>query len=183
MQLKWSIAGITFLGIVAAFCAAVLVASLRATPVRTIEVVRNENAKIVVASRAIPAMTLIDKDDVAMTVIEKSAIPVDGFTSVVQVIGKVVSTPMVAGQAFAHTDFVGQNPGVRLAADLPPGMRAVSIELGEYSASFNLLYPGSHVDVLGSFRLTASRLKKGQAVSTTLIQDVKVLAVGGSYPL
>ena len=177
MNLRWSIAGVTFLGIVAAFCAAALVASLRVTPAQPVEEVRQQEVKVVVAARALEAMSVVDKDDVALMTVDQDGAPAEAFTSSLQVIGKVLSVPMVAGQALTKSSLAGQDPGVRMAAELPSGMRAVSVELGEYSGLRGLLYPGCFVDVLGAFRLTANGLKQGQAVSTTLLQGVTVLAV------
>jgi Flp pilus assembly protein CpaB len=61
---------------------------------------------------------------------------------------------------------------------LPEGMRAVSLSLSSSSISGGLLYPGCVVDVLASFRLSSS--ERGQALSTTLLRGINVLAVKGT---
>ncbi|MHC4758893.1 MAG: Flp pilus assembly protein CpaB, partial [Planctomycetota bacterium] len=56
-------------------------------------------------------------------------------------------------------------------------MRAVSVMLPKEAVSGGLLYPGCVVDVIASFRLSGAYKDKGQAISTTLLHAVQVLAV------
>jgi len=58
-----------------------------------------------------------------------------------------------------------------------PGMRAVTIGTDQISGVAGLLVPGSRVDVLGTFRVTASGPQGAATVVTKLIaQNVQVLA-------
>jgi Flp pilus assembly protein CpaB len=60
-------------------------------------------------------------------------------------------------------------------------MRAVSVALSSSSVSGGLLYPGCVVDVLATFKLAGANRNdiKGEAISTTLLYGIQVLAVQG----
>jgi Flp pilus assembly protein CpaB len=59
------------------------------------------------------------------------------------------------------------------------GKRAVTLSLDDHSGLERILYPGCIVDVVASFKVNASE-EMGRAVSTTLLQNIEVLAVEGS---
>ena len=84
---------------------------------------------------------------------------------------------MVEGQVLTESCFVTEGSGAQLAAALPHGMRAVSITLSGRAVSGGLLYPGCVVDVLASFSLPSVDRDRGQAISTTLLHGIQVLAV------
>ncbi len=177
MNLKWSITGMTVLGIAAAFCAALLVASMRTTSVRPQSQIGANQIRIVVASKPLEALTVLGTGDLTSTVIDTTDAPEGYFGNPVQVIGKVLSAPVIAGQAITKPIVSAHGPGVRLSTNLPAGMRAVSVEPSGHSGLPGLLYPGCLVDVLGSFQLEPTRHRRGRAVSTTLLQGVRVLAI------
>ena len=64
-----------------------------------------------------------------------------------------------------------------MAAAIPHGMRAISIMFPNHAITGGLLYPGSIVDILASFRLPSKDRVRGKAISTTLLQGIQVLAV------
>ena len=91
-----------------------------------------------------------------------------------------MSFPVIEGQALTEPDVADRGPGARLASALRPGMRAVNVSPAGYSRLKDLLYPGCSVDVLCTFRTAG---KNRQAVSKTLLENVKVLAVEGQTGL
>jgi Flp pilus assembly protein CpaB len=60
-------------------------------------------------------------------------------------------------------------------------MRAVTVSLSSSQVTGGLLYPGCIVDVLAAFQLRTGLgdATKGEAVSTTLLERVEVLAIQG----
>ena len=56
-------------------------------------------------------------------------------------------------------------------------MRAVSVPVSKHSVMGGLLYPGSIVDVVATFRLSNNDRATGEAISTTLLHGVQVLAI------
>ena len=174
MSAKWSLAALIGVGMIAAMCAAVLVAGSRAGkgnkpagPPPEIE--------IAVAAAALPAGKVIEQGDV-----ESQSVPVSdaamGSVPASQAIGKVLATPMVKGQAFNSESFATESTGMRVATAIPQGMRAVSVALSKHSGLKGLVYPGSIVDVVASFRIRSEGSLQSEAVSVTLLQAIQVLA-------
>jgi len=89
-------------------------------------------------------------------------------------------TVVVEGQVLTRYCFVTEGTGAQLASALPYGMRAVSVPIAGHSLMGGLLHPGSVVDVLATFKLRTGKESRGQAISTTLLHSVQVLAIEAS---
>jgi pilus assembly protein CpaB len=171
--MKWSIVGLVVVGVVAALLAAVLMGLLR-TGARG---GGSREVDIMVATQDLPAMSVVDSNSVAVKRVRRSQAP-EGFVSdPVQVVGKVLALSVKQDQAFTQTCFAGKGSGVNLAAAVSKGMRAVSLSLTDYAAMEGLLYPGSVVDVLASFRIPREETRGEEVISMTLLAGVQVLAV------
>ncbi len=174
--MKWSIAGLLFFGVVAAVCAAVLVASLR---VETRARSSSGEVQFLVAAKDLPRSKILDPDSIVEKSVPVRDAPEGHIANAVGVIGKVLALPMVEGQPFTKSCFASEGTGYRVASVLPEGMRAVTISLYDYAGLSGLLYPGCSVDVLTSFRMTGNQAQGGEAMSTTLLQGIQVLAAEG----
>jgi pilus assembly protein CpaB len=171
--MKWSIVGLVFFGLVAAFSAAILVASLRANS-------RGDTSKVtvLVAAKALPRSKVIDKDAVVEKTVSRKEAPEGALVNHVQVIGKVLAMPMMEGEVFKEECFASSSSGYRVASVLPEGMRAMTLSLSDFGGLLGILYPGCYVDVLTSFRLPGTEgVCKSEAMSMPLLQAVQVLAV------
>lgn len=176
--MKWSIVGLLFLGIVAALCATLLVSSLLAgVNRRTRPAEAPTHVEVMVATRALPAMTMVRAGDVISQKVPVAEASTGYLGSAVQVVGKVLAVPLVEGQAFHKGCFADEGSGIYLAAALPDGMRAVSVSLSSYSGLLGLLYPGSLVDVMVSFQPPGNTAQNKDAISITLLEGVEVLAI------
>ncbi len=170
--MKWSLAGLVVVGIIAAVSAALLVATMQSGGGPTVA----REITIVKAKRDLKAFTVVRAEDVEEVKVQRGKEPEGALTGIEKVVGKPLIFQMSEGQTFTGKSFVPEGGGANLAAMLKPGMRAVSVSLADYAGLNGLLYPGAHVDVLASFRLTSGKTS-GTAVSTTLLQDVMVLAI------
>lgn len=175
MKGKWFIVGLVLLGLVAALSAAMLVGGLRFG--RRAGASREPAApvEIVLATKGLPAMAVVDGRSVVTKTVPKQEAPADYVASPGLVVGKVLAVPMTEGQVFTKGCFVTKGSRPQLAAVLPNGMRAVSLSLPGWSGLEGLLYPGSVVDVYGLFRDPTASGRP--IVSTVLVQSVQVLAV------
>lgn len=181
--MKWTITGLVVIGIIAALCAALLTASLRASALAKAKAEDAQHAapdvEILVATRLLPAMSVVDSSAVAKQTMASNEVTPDMQTSTTRVIGQILIAPVVEGEAFRSGHFATAESGVHLASVLPEGYRAMSILLSDGSGIEQILYPGSLVDVVGSFRLPAGRGRaSGEVISVTLLQSVQVLTVG-----
>jgi len=178
MNIKWVTMGLVALGVVAAICAAVLVASLQSSGDETTPV--SQGVNVVVASRDLQAMTVLSDTDVVTRTVKQDLAPAGAFGDAVQVIGKVLTTPVSSGQAISAEAFTTDGSPMRLAAALPPGQRAVTITLDERFGGTELLYPGCLVDVLATMRMPMGvEGNQDQPVTITLLQGISVLAIRG----
>ncbi len=177
--MRWSIIAVMVLGVAAAVCAAVFVGIIR-VGMRGPSVATQpakETVQVVVAAANIPAMTIVDGQALATKTVPKDDAP-EGYTSSgVSVLGKVLCLPMVAGQPFTPRCFVSEGTGMHLAAALPEGKRAVTVRLTAHAGMQSVLYPGSVVDVMATFRVASTESDLREAISTVLVRGVKVLAV------
>jgi pilus assembly protein CpaB len=174
--MKWAVIILLILGVLAALFTAVLVGTLRNDPDNTANGVA-QKIKVVLAKKDLPAMSVVGSDDVYADSILKKDIPSGCLFEPVQAIGNVLAVPVVKGQILTTHGFVVKGSKSQLAAAIPKGMRAITVVLSESGVTGGLLYPGCIVDVLASFRLDGNDRDKGQALSTTLLQGIQVLAV------
>jgi pilus assembly protein CpaB len=175
MNGKGPIIGVLGLGLVASLCAAVLMAAMRSGGGDAVEV--PTETEVVVVARDLPAMTRIEREHLEILTVAIGEEPEGSFSDPVQILGRVVKIPLVAGQPIATDLLLGEEGGAQLASSLPPGMRAVSVELPGSSAMRGLLYPGCRVDVIVAFRRAPGGRASTGPMSRTLLQNVAVLAV------
>lgn len=179
MKIRWSIVFLALFGVVAALAAAVLTASLSAQRIQAAAPEEEREVTILVAAKDLAAMQTVTKNDVVEKTVKISAAPAKYYSDPAQIVGKVLSLPVVEGQTYSDDNFPAEGSGLLLASHLPKGKRAVQLALNDYSGLEGLLYPGCIVDVVASFKVdTAARI--GRAVSTTLLQNIQVLGVEGS---
>jgi len=180
--MKWSIAVLGLLGVAAAACAAVLVAALRADAASRIRgnVTSSEpkEVEIALAARDLPAMSVLDASGVITKRVPRTEAPEEPYCKqTFEVVGKVAANKILAGQIFRPASFVKDGTGQQLAAALKDGMRAVSVSLPGDSGNHGVLYPGSIVDILLSMKVPGQISGQTEAISSTLLQGIQVLAI------
>lgn len=96
------------------------------------------------------------------------------FSKAAGVLGRPLIYGIGAKEPLVERDLAVAGSGLGLAVKVPPGMRATSVRSNEIVGVAGFLYPGSHVDVLGTFQLQGSP----NPVTQTILQDVEVLTAG-----
>lgn len=181
--MKLSTVALTLLGVVAAVCASLLVASLVSKPKAAPSVVASAPATetaIVVAARDLVPLTTLLPEHLRLQTVPIDRAGGDSLNGIEQAVGRMVRTRVVAGQAISKDILVNSGAGAVLASGLPTGMRAVTVSMAGADALEGHVYPGSMVDVVATFR-SAGRLT--EPVSTVLLQKVLVLAVDSQTTL
>ena len=180
--MKWAVIVMTALGVVAAICAAILVAVVfhpRGAP-------RNAGpppqVAVLIAAKNLPAMAVVQAADVRAKMMVASQAPGHYLSNSVQVVGRVLAVAMVKGEAFSSKVFASQGVGANLAAAIPFSRRAVGVAITNYAALQGMLYPGCAVDVLLTLTPPAAGSRAGAAlpIATTVLQNVEVLAIDNS---
>jgi pilus assembly protein CpaB len=97
-----------------------------------------------------------------------------GFTRIEDLAGRVVLYPLPTGEPIVEQQLAAAGAGAGLSAKIPPGMRAVSVRSDDVVGVAGFLLPGTHVDVLMTYRSAGTP----ESRTLTVLQDVVVLAAG-----
>src|SRR5262245_33494802 len=132
-----------------------------------------ETQDVVVAARDIKEEESLKPEMVKVTRMAKSAIPPGAFSSPKDVEERWVRTTLREGDVLIEKKLGPKGTPPGLVANIPPGMRAVAIDVTEQSGVSGFILPGHHVDVV---RYENSEKHDGRG--ETILQDVLVLAAG-----
>jgi pilus assembly protein CpaB len=140
---------------------------------------QEQRVEIVAASRPIAAGSPLTKDDLA-TIQWPVNLPLTGkiLTDKEDDLVKdqrVVLYPLDISEPILEHDLAISGSGMGLVTKIPTGMRAVSVRSNEVVGVAGFLYPGSHVDVLATFRPEGNNT---QPLTQTILQDVEVITAG-----
>ena len=134
-----------------------------------------KTVQIAVAKASIAPGAMLGPDDITLTPMPGDAPPAQTFTNPGDLIGRVISAPMVPGQAFVSTLLAPKGTLAGLEAIVPAGMRAVTVDVTESGAMSGLLAPGARVDVVVT---NINREDQSRSVTRTIVQNLTVAAVG-----
>jgi len=93
--------------------------------------------------------------------------------------GSIARGTFSAGEPIQEAKLIKANGSGYMAAVLPKGMRAISIEILPETAAAGFILPGDHVDVIVSRRDKDAEKSTGSEghVSETILKNVRVLAI------
>ena len=137
-------------------------------------VARPQVTQLVAAAKELPAGVALTAEDVNL-IDWPAAVPLPGsFSKVAQVVGRPLIYPLGAKEPVLERDLAVAGSGLGLSVKIPSGMRATSVRSNEIVGVAGFLYPGSHVDVLGTFTVPGNP----SPVTQTILQNVEVLTAG-----
>jgi pilus assembly protein CpaB len=128
---------------------------------------------VVAAVRDLPAGKRIQTDDLKLIALDRKDLPKGVFLKASDLVDRAVSASILSGEVVLAGKLAAKGSGEGLTALIEPGMRAVSVQVNEISGVSGFIQPGTRVDVL--FTRTFSN---GDAATTTILQNVKVIAYG-----
>jgi len=131
--------------------------------------------EVVVATVNIPARTTVREPMVAVIRVPKGSRHLSATDSLGNVIGRVTTAPLIAGEQVLLARLHGSGQDTGLAFDLAEGYRALSVHINERIAVAYLVRPGDSVDVTVSYEPPAL---SGDLQSVIMLQDVTVVAIG-----
>ncbi|HEX3987122.1 MAG TPA: Flp pilus assembly protein CpaB [Acidobacteriaceae bacterium] len=141
---------------------------------RTRTVAPPQNQQYVAAARSLDPGETIRKEDVSLIEWPKSHPLTGSFVRVDDVVGRAVLYPLAAGQPILDRQLAAAGSGVGLTARIPSGMRAVALSSNEVIGVAGFLMPGTHVDVLVTYRDDSHP----DPMTATVLQNAEVLAAG-----
>jgi pilus assembly protein CpaB len=130
--------------------------------------------RYVAPAHALQAGDVIKPEDLMLTDWPASIPLTKAFTKVEDLAGRAVIYPVAASQPILDGYLAALGSGIGLTTKIPEGMRATSVKSDEIVGVAGFLFPGSHVDVLVTFRSDRMPTPQTQIV----LQDVEVLTVG-----
>jgi pilus assembly protein CpaB len=128
---------------------------------------------VVAAAHDLAIGKRIQADDLKLITLDRKDLPKGAFLKTADVVDRAVATPMMAGELLLNGKLAAKGSGEGLTALIEPGMRAVSVQVNEISGVSGFIQPGTRVDVL--FTRVFSN---GDAATTTILQNAKVIAYG-----
>jgi pilus assembly protein CpaB len=130
---------------------------------------------IMAADRDLVLGSTIKKTDVKSVGVLEKDLPNGAIFSADQVVGRVVLLPISKNEPLTAMRVSSLNGADAITSSIPAGYRAVSVPINDVSGVSGLVQPGSKVDVL--FTRPGNM---AEAITSTILQNVKVLAVGRS---
>jgi len=128
----------------------------------------------VAAAKSLDAGEVLSTDDLKMVDWPNNQ-PLDGaFNKADGLVGRVLLYPLPSDQPIVEKQLASAGSGVGLSSRIPAGMRAISLKSDEVMGVAGFMAPGTHVDVLVTFR---PNMMSGDQTTQTVLQDVQILAV------
>lgn len=129
---------------------------------------------VVAAAKDLPVGVALTSQD--LTLVDwPLSVPLTGAaTKIEEVVGHPLIYPLEAKEPVMKRDLALPGSGLGLSVKIPEGMRATSVRSNEVTGVAGYLYPGSHVDVLGTFNPGNG----ASPVTQTILQNVEVVTAG-----
>jgi pilus assembly protein CpaB len=138
-----------------------------------------ESQEVLVAARDFKEEEILKPDMVRVSRIARSAIPPNAFATFKDVEDRWVRTTMLEGDVLVEKKLGAKGTPPGLVANIPPGMRALAIDVTEQSGVSGFILPGHHVDVVRHVDVVKpDGSEKTGTRGETILQDVLVLAAG-----
>ena len=128
---------------------------------------------VVAAAHDLPVGKRLQPDDLKLVTLDRKDLPKEAFLKVSDVVDRTVAVPVAASELALGGKLAAKGGGEGLTALIEPGTRAISVQVNEISGVSGFIQPGTRVDIL--FTRVFSN---GDAATTTILQNVKVIAYG-----
>lgn len=128
---------------------------------------------IYASTRDLMTGTILKKADVKKIQVLPRDLPKGAVLAEKDALDRVALFPIAANAPLISSSLSPQTGAEGMSATIEPGYRAVSVTISDVSGVAGLVQPGSHVDVLFTRPGTMT-----EALTSTILQDAKVLAVG-----
>ncbi len=129
---------------------------------------------VIVAADDMQVGQRVEEHDIKIIKIPAADLPPGTPRRRSDVLGHGVIIPISKGEFILPNKLAGENAGSGLPSLIPPGMRAIAVRVNDVTSVSGYVTAGTRVDVL----LTGNPAGAGEAQTTTVLQNVAVLAAG-----
>ena len=133
---------------------------------------------IVVATRDLPAGSIVRREDVEAVEWPGLALPEGFATQAGDVVGRGLIVEVRENEPMLDWKLAEKEAGGGLPITIPEGMRAVSVEVDEVIGVAGFVQPGTRVDVLATVMPGTDRT---QTTTRIILQNVRALAADQKY--
>jgi pilus assembly protein CpaB len=162
---------------VLAFACAALFAFVLAKMIQARGLEQEKKVPVVVTTAAISAGESITRESLRIAIFPESNAPAGAVREIEPLFkdGKapIAATGITAGEPLIASRLASAAFGTAMAARVKPGYRAVAVKVDNSVARAGLLYPGAHVDIVGTIRNSKNYISS----SRIAIENVQVLSV------
>ena len=130
--------------------------------------------RVVAASKPLEAGTPLSPDMLRVVDWPESMPLTGAFAKPEQVAGRSLIYPVNPNEPVLEADLAAPGSGIGLSVKIPDGMRAISVRSNDVVGVAGFLYPGSHVDVLLTYKPDTAPAP----LTETILQDTTVLTAG-----
>jgi pilus assembly protein CpaB len=118
---------------------------------------------------------MVRKGDLKKIAVLRRDLPKGAVYTEKDALDRAVLFPIGANTPVMHSSLSQLHGADGIPATIDPGYRAVSVNISDVSGVAGLIQPGAHVDVLFTRPGTMA-----EAITSTILQNVRVLAIGRS---
>jgi len=136
---------------------------------------QERKTRVMAARRDLPAGTLVRKGDLMAINVPAASVPRGAVAAEADAVNRVLLYPVTANETLTIRKLSGQTTVEGMSSTIEPGYRAVSVQISDVTGVSGFIQPGSRVDV---FYTRPGSM--AEAITTTLLQNVKVMAIGRS---
>lgn len=133
-------------------------------------------SQIVIAETDITSGTPLSPRLLKSVAWPQQLVPTQAITSVEQINGRVTNVPLTRGEPVLFSKLAPEGTAAGLGGLLKEEMRAFTVKVDDVSGVAGFVHPGDHVDVVMTLPLIDNN--KGEQISKTILQDIKVLTAG-----
>lgn len=133
-----------------------------------------ERQPVLVAARVVEFGQRLEESDIRIVEWPVDLLPEGVLGDQSKAVGRIANQKLLVGEPLLAERLVERLTGSALSAMISPNKRAITVRVNDVAGVAGFLLPGNRVDVLGT------RMVDSRANTTTVLQNVKVLAVDQS---
>jgi len=129
--------------------------------------------RIVVAAKRVELGQRLTSSDLREITWPDTTRPTGSFTRVSDCLDRALITPVVENEIILEEKLAPKEAGGGLSVAIPEGTRGISVRVDDVVSVAGFVAPGTMVDVL-----VTGQTSNGDSITRTILQDLRVLAVG-----